>query len=982
MSVYDNFADSPNQIRKEGQEITIKFQRTGENTARISWNIPPPAHGCSSDNLAYDGIVVTISNTPANYISTSPKDGIYYDADPTADYDLHVGSVIDKAYVVGAFYHDKTTTYLDVTGIQPKTPYYVSGYAVDAVGRYYREGVHAYSLPTGTQSYVAEDYPAAHAILITSTTPTLLQSRTGLLPNVEYNLPIKIECETKNFTINGTQAQVYGQLVDAINAALVSLESPYSSPLPPKTGNYLKDTDNSFYFWDGSKLSPATVLQSNHDPLNPIVGAYWLNSESGVLQEYTILGWQVVADVISSASAPTELAAYTVWFDGTVVRVWENGHWCDYTTVISDRNPQLPPKFSAGDFWFNEADSEIFKWNDILKKWDDALVIYYDKDPNTFVTGEYWYDETNSKVKRFTGTVWTAVAGTLYKDSQQNGELSATDMLAVSASTYWFDTRLQKFYQRNLMNTEWVEYKFVSFPVNPRNRKSCDLWWNSSPSVDDLFVWEQVSASWVPVNNFIRQATDPNLPPVLDEHTAWVDYSDAIYLITPTDCRQLNYISSAVNPSSIQEGTLWVDDNGVYRKYVSGEWVELNYFMSYYRDPYSTFYEMLWFDSNSNILYKIGTSMSWIAQCLHFARKDILPALDSQWYNIVDKVLFKWSGSAWLPISPAIKLEFHNRTCADKYDALVFSTRKTGCYEAFEVLSENNTLLASLSTPVIYTDPLDGGSEVDAGPMYMQIGVGDDGSPDERRALQEEIRLMFGAPSVGVELTKAQIDVCINNALLVLRKRSTYAYKKAMFFLDLKPNQQVYTLSNRCVGFNKIVDVSAIHRTKAGAFKTAYSQNDNFAYAALQQLYTLGTFDMLTFHLTSSYVEELEVLFASRIMYQWLERKRELKIYQIPRGKERVLIEATIERTEQELLSDRETAYWLKRWAIVEAKSILAQTRGKFATLPGPNGNTTLNASELQSQVETERQALIDEIESFAMQDLVDVGMKAHFVIG
>lgn len=69
MSVYDNFADTPNQIKTEGQEITLTFQRTGDNTARISWNIPPPAQGCSSANQAYDGIVITVSGSPANYLS-------------------------------------------------------------------------------------------------------------------------------------------------------------------------------------------------------------------------------------------------------------------------------------------------------------------------------------------------------------------------------------------------------------------------------------------------------------------------------------------------------------------------------------------------------------------------------------------------------------------------------------------------------------------------------------------------------------------------------------------------------------------------------------------------------------------------------------------------------------------------------------------------------------------------------------------------
>lgn len=979
MSVYDNFADSPNQIKIEGQEITIKFQRTSDTTARISWNIPPPAHGCSADRQAYDGIVITIANTPANYITTSPKDGTYYDGDPTADYDLHSGSVIGGAYVVAALYHDKTTTFIDIDGIKPKTPYYVSGYAVDAVGRYHREGVHAYSLPTGIQSYATEDFPAKHEVYIYSVTPITLKSPTGLQPNTNYTLPIKIECKQQDYIINGSNARTYGQLVEEINRQFMLTGEVYSAPLAPNTGNYYRDANGMFSLWNGAKMLPANVLVSPRDPRVPLEGMYWVDG-SGTLHVYTTLGWTIVAQVIASTEPPTALNAYDIWFDGTTVRVWEEGHWCDYVTIISDRNPQLPPDLKANDYWYNTVDNEIFKWNDILQKWDDALVIYFDQDPNTLNTGSFWYDEKNSKMKRFVGSTWNVVAGVLYANSDAEGNLPEIYDSQVAAGKYWFDTREHKFYQRNLLNTAWESIRFVSFPVNPRNRKSCDLWWNSSPSVDDLFVWEAVTSTWVPVGNFYRRDTDPSNAPLLDPNTAWVDGDGKIYLITPQACKSVNYINSPVNPRDIQDGMIWLRPDGTYFIYASGQWEPMTNIIRASADPFDTFEGMLWFDTVNEKLFKLVNGV-WEVQCL-FTDATIYPTTGQHWYNTVDGILLEWNGSAWVPSQPYIKAQFVQRPCLDEYEKIVFSTKKTGCHEAFEVASEGNTLFSSLANSVIYTDPLDGSDGADAGPMYLQLGVGDDGSPDERRALHEEIRMTFGYPTVRVELTKQQLDRCVDNALLMLRKHSTYSYKKGMFFMDLKSNQQVYKLTNRCVGFNKIVDILAIHRIKAGAFRTAYSQNDNFAFAALQQLYTLGTFDMLTFHLTSAYVEELETLFASRIMYQWLERKRELKIYQVPRSKERVLIEAIVERPEQELLTDRETAYWLKRWAIVEAKGMLAQIRGKFATLPGPNGTTTLNASDLQAQLEQERQNLIDEVQSKAMQDLTDIGMKAHFVMG
>ena len=95
-----------------------------------------------------------------------------------------------------------------------------------------------------------------------------------------------------------------------------------------------------------------------------------------------------------------------------------------------------------------------------------------------------------------------------------------------------------------------------------------------------------------------------------------------------------------------------------------------------------------------------------------------------------------------------------------------------------------------------------------------------------------------------------------------------------------------------------------IHRMKPGWMKIGSAGNDLFAYAAVQQLYVMGTFDILTYHLVASYIEELETLFATKIMYSWYENTRELKLQQIITGKEKVLVDATFERTEQDLMTE------------------------------------------------------------------------------
>ena len=145
MATFDSFADSPYQIRTEGQEITIIFARTGDTTGRISWNIPVPALGCSADEQAYDGIVITVDGD-GTALTKQPVDATVYTADPVADSDLHAGDTLGTSLVVGAFYRDKTTTFVDITGLTANQVIYASGFAVDDQNRYHTVGVHSYSL--------------------------------------------------------------------------------------------------------------------------------------------------------------------------------------------------------------------------------------------------------------------------------------------------------------------------------------------------------------------------------------------------------------------------------------------------------------------------------------------------------------------------------------------------------------------------------------------------------------------------------------------------------------------------------------------------------------------------------------------------------------------------------------------------------------------------------------------------------------------
>jgi hypothetical protein len=56
---------------------------------------------------------------------------------------------------------------------------------------------------------------------------------------------------------------------------------------------------------------------------------------------------------------------------------------------------------------------------------------------------------------------------------------------------------------------------------------------------------------------------------------------------------------------------------------------------------------------------------------------------------------------------------------------------------------------------------------------------------------------------------------------------------------------------------------------------------------------------------------------------------------------------------------------WIIRYALGIAKEMLGQVRGKYSSVPIPNGEVTLNGSDLISQGQTEKTELITQLREF-----------------
>lgn len=126
-----------------GEQVEVSFERVDDANGIVTWNLPDKLN-------VYDGLVVLMHTQeiqPVNF----PVDGQRYQS--SGDYSDWNADDIGGASVVGAFYGDKMTTSLNVTGLVTDEVYFVSVHVVDNTLRYFTDGKFSYNQMPETDAF-------------------------------------------------------------------------------------------------------------------------------------------------------------------------------------------------------------------------------------------------------------------------------------------------------------------------------------------------------------------------------------------------------------------------------------------------------------------------------------------------------------------------------------------------------------------------------------------------------------------------------------------------------------------------------------------------------------------------------------------------------------------------------------------------------------------------------------------------------------
>lgn len=274
-------------------------------------------------------------------------------------------------------------------------------------------------------------------------------------------------------------------------------------------------------------------------------------------------------------------------------------------------------------------------------------------------------------------------------------------------------------------------------------------------------------------------------------------------------------------------------------------------------------------------------------------------------------------------------------------------------------------------------------SETEKGePTYQRLHVGTTGETTARDTIKNILKHQLGYPVVCVELKEEHFDIALNNSLQELRRRTDSAYYKQFFFMQILAGQDKYYLNDPAKGLDGIVDVLKIHRLNMLGLVN-FGPDNLYAQQFLNQFYAPGVgYDLVSIHLIHSLSEIYSQLFAGDVGFTWREARRELSIYRRFGHNEKVLIECSMEKPEQEILVDRWMQQWVQQWAEAELMVMLAHIRGKFATLPGAGGGLTLNADVLMSEAQRLQEDCLRQIKDYEVGQNGPDNFHMPFVIG
>jgi hypothetical protein len=225
----------------------------------------------------------------------------------------------------------------------------------------------------------------------------------------------------------------------------------------------------------------------------------------------------------------------------------------------------------------------------------------------------------------------------------------------------------------------------------------------------------------------------------------------------------------------------------------------------------------------------------------------------------------------------------------------------------------------------------------------------------------KQIRLLLGDGMVDIELDPEHYDLAIDIALDKIRQRSENAVEEDFYTIQLKKDQDEYTLPT------EIIEVKKVHHRSFGHGISAGVDMDPFELAYANSYFFMNNHvgGISTYELFAQYRETLNRVAATDIQFIWNPNTHKIKLLRKMRADEIVLLHVYLERPDDQLLVDPYLKSWMRDYALAYCKKMIGEARSKFATLPGAQGGVALNGDTLKADAAVDIEKLETELKLY-----------------
>ncbi|MCS7317761.1 MAG: hypothetical protein NZZ41_05575 [Candidatus Dojkabacteria bacterium] len=229
-----------------------------------------------------------------------------------------------------------------------------------------------------------------------------------------------------------------------------------------------------------------------------------------------------------------------------------------------------------------------------------------------------------------------------------------------------------------------------------------------------------------------------------------------------------------------------------------------------------------------------------------------------------------------------------------------------------------------------------------------------------RKEIIDDVRLLLGQNLIDVELDPEHYEVCLKKSFEKYRQRSSNSVEESYYFMELQPNQYIYYLPT------EIIEVRSLFRrgVSGGISGGAYIDPFSMAYtnAYLLNLSSGSVGSPATYDFFMGYVEMIGRLFGRDINFTWEPALHKMTIMRKITGKEQIIVWCYIYKPDFLILRDPYAKSWIRDYTLANCKFLLGEARSKFSNIPGPQGGSQLNGSEMKQEAKEMMEKLEDEL--------------------